>query len=125
MGMSKHIDYGIEEGNASVDETGPLQKVCKECGNEFLFTQGEVDYYVMHDLSQPKRCQPCRKGRKLQKPATEAPPPPPTFQRKEIVCAHCGRTAEVPFKPFENRAVYCKVCWVGIKNIGAPIIYPS
>ena len=118
-------NYDFEERNTSMQESGPIQKVCRECGNEFLFTQGEVEYYVMHDLSQPKRCQSCSKGRKFQQP-TETPPPPPqqTFRPEEIICDHCGRAANVPFKPFENRSVYCKVCWIGIKNIGAPIIYP-
>ena len=142
MGMNRYYggrqfaqrrDYGGEQISHHRDlllrdevNTGSLQKVCKECGDEFLFTEGEVDYYAMHDLIQPKRCQPCRKGRKLPQPA-ETPPPPSrqTPRREEIICDHCGRAAEVPFKPFENRSVYCKVCWIGIKNIGAPIIYPS
>jgi CxxC-x17-CxxC domain-containing protein len=36
------------------------------------------------------------------------------FGKKEmfqVVCSECGKDTEVPFKPDENRAVYCKECY--------------
>jgi CxxC-x17-CxxC domain-containing protein len=33
----------------------------------------------------------------------------------DVICAECGKECVVPFKPIENRAVYCKVCWTKIK----------
>jgi len=29
----------------------------------------------------------------------------------KAVCADCGKECEVPFKPAENRPVYCQKCW--------------
>jgi CxxC-x17-CxxC domain-containing protein len=31
--------------------------------------------------------------------------------RYKAVCADCGKECEVPFKPAENRPVYCQLCW--------------
>lgn len=28
-----------------------------------------------------------------------------------VVCSECGKEAEVPFKPDENRPVYCRECY--------------
>ena len=45
--------------------------VCKECGNEFVFT---------------------------------------------AVCANCGKEAKVPFRPREDRPVYCSECFAKLKE---------
>ena len=45
--------------------------VCKECGNEFVFT---------------------------------------------AVCANCGKEAKVPFRPREDRPVYCSECFAKMKE---------
>ncbi|MFQ6074673.1 MAG: CxxC-x17-CxxC domain-containing protein [Candidatus Bathyarchaeia archaeon] len=29
----------------------------------------------------------------------------------KIICADCGKEAEVPFKPDETRPVYCRECY--------------
>ena len=39
--------------------------VCKDCGNEFVFTAGEQEFYAQKGLvNTPKRCPECRKARK-------------------------------------------------------------
>lgn len=39
--------------------------VCKDCGEEFLFTVGEQEYYKEKGLeNQPKRCLKCRRAKK-------------------------------------------------------------
>jgi CxxC-x17-CxxC domain-containing protein len=32
------------------------------------------------------------------------------------VCADCGKECEVPFKPDENKSVYCQTCWIKRKS---------
>lgn len=32
------------------------------------------------------------------------------------VCADCGKSCAVPFKPAKNRSVYCRVCWAKQKT---------
>ena len=39
--------------------------VCKDCGTEFLFTEGEQAFYAEKGFTnEPTRCAPCRKARK-------------------------------------------------------------
>ena len=39
--------------------------VCKDCGQEFIFTAGEQDFYKEKGLeNEPKRCKECRDKRK-------------------------------------------------------------
>ena len=38
---------------------------CKDCGNEFVFTEGEQDFYKEKGFeNDPVRCPACRKARK-------------------------------------------------------------
>lgn len=42
--------------------------VCKECGSEFIFTEGEQAFYAEKGFEQePQRCQACRRARKEQR----------------------------------------------------------
>jgi len=109
---------------SSTDEIAE-KKECVDCNNFFTITQGEANYFVQHELMEPKRCKPCRATRKSNNLAhtPEIHRPTPSTERVPITCAHCGRSAKVPFKPFPDSPVYCKVCWVGIKNIGTPVTY--
>lgn len=40
---------------------------CRDCGGEFVFTEGEQSFYVEHGFSEPIRCKSCRDVRKAQK----------------------------------------------------------
>ncbi len=61
----------------------------------------------------------------------QAPSQPVRHERMmyEAVCADCSKVCEVPFKPSEDRAVYCKTCWAGRKGgaagrPGMPVLRP-
>lgn len=42
--------------------------VCKDCGNEFVFTEGEQAFYQEKGFTKdPVRCPECRKARKQNK----------------------------------------------------------
>lgn len=42
--------------------------VCKDCGKEFVFTEGEQAFYAEKGFTNdPVRCPDCRKARKQQK----------------------------------------------------------
>ena len=83
--------------------------VCKECGQEFIFTAGEQEFYAERGFAnEPQRCKACRDARKQS-------------QRSEremftAVCAGCGKEARVPFKPREDRPVYCSECFAKMKE---------
>ena len=58
--------------------------VCKECGNEFIFTAGEQEFYAEKGfVNEPQRC---------------------------------GKECKVPFKPREDRPVYCSECFASMKG---------
>lgn len=38
--------------------------VCKDCGEEFVFTAGEQSFYIEKGFAEPKRCRECREARK-------------------------------------------------------------
>ena len=41
--------------------------ICKDCGNEFVFTVGEQEFYKEKGFdNEPVRCQDCRRARKAQ-----------------------------------------------------------
>ncbi|TDT60975.1 zinc-ribbon domain-containing protein [Fonticella tunisiensis] len=46
--------------------------VCKDCGKEFIFTEGEQQFYREKGFeNEPKRCPECRKARKAQRRQSE------------------------------------------------------
>ena len=65
--------------------------VCKECGNEFVFTAGEQEFYA-------------ERG----------------FQNEYFTatCARCGGEAKVPFEPKSDRPVYCSECFAQMRGNG-------
>ena len=78
--------------------------VCKECGQEFVFTAGEQEFYAEKGLTnEPKTCKACRMARK------QAGRP----ERKlyTAVCAECGGEAKVPFEPHDDSSVLCSACY--------------
>ncbi|MEJ7837492.1 MAG: zinc-ribbon domain containing protein [Thermomicrobiales bacterium] len=43
---------------------------CRDCGQEFVFTQGEQEFYQQRGFSDPQRCGTCRQARKTQRNAS-------------------------------------------------------
>ena len=83
--------------------------VCNECGQEFTFTAGEQEFYAEKGFANdPKKCKACGDARK-NAGRTERE----TFT---ATCAACGREARVPFRPKEDRAVYCSECYAKMKE---------
>ncbi len=80
---------------------------CKDCGTSFVFSVREQAFYAERGFeNEPQRCKPCREQRKLVRETAAAGP-----QSHEIVCARCGVTTTVPFRPRGDRPVYCRTCF--------------
>jgi len=78
--------------------------VCRECGNEFVFTSGEQDFYAEKGFeNEPSRCPECRQKRRQSGRQQR--------QMYSVVCSACGAETEVPFKPTGDRPVYCSECF--------------
>ena len=84
---------------------------CKDCGQDFVFTAGEQEFYAEKGFqNQPQRCRECRQARKSAgKPQREM---------FEAVCAKCGKPARIPFQPSEDRPVYCSECFAEMRAEG-------
>lgn len=46
---------------------GDIEKNCSDCGDPFVFTVREQEFYKEKGYSEPKRCFKCRQLRKQQK----------------------------------------------------------
>lgn len=90
---------------------------CRDCGNSFVFTTGEQEFFQMKGLSTPTRCAACRTNRKRQKIQSEGEHGGGGDRRErqfyEVVCEECGNMTQVPFKPRGYRPVYCRDCYEG------------
>lgn len=84
--------------------------LCEDCGREFTFTVGEQEFYQEKGFeNEPKRCRECRVNRRNSRNG-KAP-----REMFAAVCAKCGKETEVPFRPVEDRPVYCMECFQEIK----------
>ena len=55
----------------------------------------------------------------IQVPQAQSQPVRRERMMYEAICADCSKVCEVPFKPTEERAVYCKSCWALRKGLPA------
>lgn len=77
---------------------------CKDCGNEFVWTAGEQDFYQKKGFDNPPvRCPDCRAKKKADRRANRV--------MTKINCANCGKEDEVPFVPREGTPVLCQDCF--------------
>lgn len=96
----EEVKVGAEAEAEFVDET----LVCKECGNEFVFTAGEQQFYAEKGFqNKPKTCRACRNARKNADK--------PERQYFEATCSDCGAIAKLTFQPSTDRPVYCSACF--------------
>lgn len=82
---------------------------CRDCGQDFIFSAGEQEFYASRNLTNdPGRCPSCRAARRNGPPSA---PRSRNTERYETTCAACGRLTSVPFVPREDRPVYCSDCY--------------
>jgi len=76
---------------------------CKDCGQEFIWTAGEQDFFYSRGFkNKPARCKDCRKKNRQKVEA----------EYFRVTCTICGQTGDVLFKPADKDAkTYCKTCF--------------
>lgn len=83
--------------------------VCKDCGNQFVFTVRDQQFYAEKGFeNEPQRCRDCRLARKSQRVGGGA------RELFDAVCAQCSINTQVPFKPRGDRPVLCRECFTGV-----------
>ncbi len=82
--------------------------ICKDCGNEFVFSAGEQEFYAEKNFqNEPARCKDCRDAKK-----TAARKPREMY---DAICAHCGAPTKIPFVPKNDRPIYCSDCFQAMR----------
>ena len=88
---------------------------CRECGAAFAFTAGEQEFFAQKGFTnEPSRCPECRAARKQGRGAGGYADDGYGRREREMfpaVCAECGKDTMVPFRPREDRPVYCSDCF--------------
>lgn len=114
---------------------------CADCGQEFVFSASEQQFYTDRGFSDPRRCPDCRRARKAQRQGSTGGSYSASgsgyssggggynggggygggggggYRERapremfEAVCSNCGKTASVPFRPTSGKPVYCDDCF--------------
>lgn len=88
--------------------------VCRDCNSEFIFSENEQAFYQEKGFeNEPQRCPACRAAKKQQSRGGDNRGSYGGGQREMFpaVCAECGKSTTVPFKPNGEKPVYCKECF--------------
>jgi CxxC-x17-CxxC domain-containing protein len=106
---------------------------CADCGQQFVFTASEQDFYAQRGFTEPRRCPSCRASRKAARNSAgggtsygggygggggysaggyERAP----REMFSATCSNCGREAQVPFRPTSGKPVYCSDCFRSMRG---------
>ncbi|MFL5710358.1 MAG: zinc-ribbon domain containing protein [Chloroflexota bacterium] len=117
---------------------------CADCGQEFVFTASEQDFYAQRGFTEPRRCASCRASRKAARNAESGGDSSyggygagggysaggssyggsggygsrdrGPREMFTATCSNCGRDAEVPFRPTSGKPVYCSDCFRSMRG---------
>ena len=91
---------------------------CADCGQEFIFSGEDQEFYSTRGFTEPKRCRSCRAVRRTEREGGGGDPnasfsrgPRPERELFDVVCSSCGQPTKVPFQPRGDRPVYCRDCF--------------
>ena len=85
---------------------------CRDCGQPFVFTVREQEYYASRGFDNPPgRCPDCRAARKAERGGERSSGNRAAREMFSATCAGCGKEAHVPFQPSGDRPVYCSDCY--------------
>ncbi len=88
------------------------QIICRDCGEPFVFTAGEQQFYQEKGLEhEPQRCRACRTTRRSRDPEGGRGMRTTNRVMTPVICASCGQQTTVPFEPKLDRPVYCSACF--------------
>ena len=99
---------------------------CADCGQEFLFSGDDQEFYASRGFSEPKRCRSCRAMRRSEREGSGGGGGDsggfsrgPRVEREmfDVTCSSCGQPTKVPFQPRGDRPVYCRDCF---ERVGRP-----
>ncbi len=117
---------------------------CADCGQEFVFTASEQDFYAQRGFTEPRRCPSCRASRKAARNSEGSDSSYGGYSSgggysagggggyssggggggydrgpREMfaaTCSNCGKEAQVPFRPTSGKPVYCSDCFRSMRG---------
>jgi CxxC-x17-CxxC domain-containing protein len=98
---------------------------CHDCGKEFTFTAFEQEQFQsMGYTNSPRRCISCRQDRKARQTSrlgsnTRNYNNHDEKTRRQMfsaTCIECKKETQVPFKPSQDKPVYCGICYNKIRD---------
>ena len=119
---------------------------CADCGQQFVFTASEQDFYAQRGFSEPRRCASCRASRKTARGSDGGGGGGGGYSSgggggyssggsssygggggygerdrgpREMfaaTCSNCGKEAMVPFRPTSGKPVYCSDCFRSMRG---------
>jgi CxxC-x17-CxxC domain-containing protein len=116
---------------------------CADCGQEFVFTASEQDFYAQRGFTEPRRCASCRASRKAARNEGGGGGGDASYgsygagggysaggyggggggyrdrgprEMFSATCSNCGKEAQVPFRPTSGKPVYCSDCFRSMRG---------
>jgi CxxC-x17-CxxC domain-containing protein len=118
---------------------------CADCGQQFVFTASEQDFYGQRGFTEPRRCASCRASRKAARGDAGGGGDSSygsygagggysaggygggggggggyrdrgPREMFSATCSNCGREAQVPFRPTSGKPVYCSDCFRSMRG---------
>jgi CxxC-x17-CxxC domain-containing protein len=99
---------------------------CADCGQEFVFSAREQEFYASRQFTEPRRCGACRASRKAARGESGGSSYGSGYgsgysddggysrgprEMFTATCSSCGKDAQVPFRPTSGKPVYCSDCF--------------
>jgi CxxC-x17-CxxC domain-containing protein len=100
---------------------------CLDCNQPFTFSADDQQYHREKGYTnEPKRCPSCRQSRRSSSAGYNSGSgygsssygssyasgyERPRREMHDAVCAQCGKDTQVPFRPSQDRPVYCSDCF--------------
>jgi len=113
---------------------------CADCGQEFVFSAREQEFYATRQFTEPRRCGSCRASRKASRgdsggsgygnrggygasngggygSSSSSYGSDSGYGSRgpremfTATCSSCGKDAQVPFRPTSGKPVYCSDCF--------------
>jgi CxxC-x17-CxxC domain-containing protein len=123
-GFKPHKRASREEVMAHFEPTENSQSefqdseiICIDCGNVFIWTQGEQQFFYDKGLKNPpKRCKSCKQAKNDRIAAVTVAQTSGIKQKIEVKvnCTKCNVQTTVPFYPSQGRPVYCRSCFLSM-----------
>jgi CxxC-x17-CxxC domain-containing protein len=103
---------------------------CLDCGVDFIHSAADQEFYATKGfVSDPKRCPSCRASRRASRDSSgydvrdiggprgyERGDSRPAREYFAVICSKCGNAAQVPFKPRNDKPVYCSDCFRSVQT---------